>query len=87
MHGVFVYQATEQVQREQQLERRRVEHARQTPPSDPQQIIALLVEMIQHPEQNIRQWVRRLARRNIPLGTQGVKAVMEHYHLMEKKSL
>jgi hypothetical protein len=87
MRGVFVYLAVEQVHHEQQLERRRVERSLQAPLSDPQQIIALLVEMIQHPQQTIRQWARRLARHNIPLGTQGIKAVMEHYHLAEKKSL
>jgi hypothetical protein len=87
MRGVFVYLAIEPVQHEQQLERRQIDHTLQVPPLDPQQIIALLVEMIQHPEQTIRQWARRLARRNIPLGTQGIKAAMEHYHLLEKKSL
>jgi hypothetical protein len=87
MRGVFVYLAVEQVQHEQQLECRRVDRALQSPLPDPQQIIALLVEMIQHPQQTLRQWARRLARRNIPLGTQGIKAVMEHYHLGEKKSL
>jgi hypothetical protein len=87
MHGVFVYLAVEQIQREQQLECRRIESARQVPLPNPEQIIALLVEMIQHPQLTVRQWARRLARRNIPLGMQAIKAVMEHYHLAEKKSL
>ena len=86
--GAFVYLAVMQSQHEQQLQRRRTEGAPQPPLlPEPQQIIALLVEMIRHPQQTPRQWARRLARRDIPLGTQDIKAVMEHYELTVKKGL
>jgi len=86
--GSFVYLAVEQSRHQQQL-KRRTEGVR--PPSPPlpelQQIIALLVEMIQHPQQTPRQWARRLRRRNIRLGAQDIRAVMEHYQLTVKKGL
>jgi hypothetical protein len=82
----FVYLAVEQSQHEQQL-RRRVEQAPVRLLPEPQQIIALLVEMIRHPQQTPQQWARRLVRRNIRLGTQDISAVTEHYHLTVKKGL
>jgi hypothetical protein len=57
------------------------------PLPEPQQIIALLVEMIRHPQQTPQQWARRLRRRNIRLGTRDIKAVMERYQLTVKKGL
>ncbi len=82
----YVYLAVEQSQQEQQL-RRRIEQAPVQLLPAPQQIIALLVEMIRHPQQTPRQWARRLARGNIRLGTQDISAVIEHYHLTVKKGL
>ena len=82
----FVYLAADEIQHEQQL-RRRIEQAPVLPLPEPQQIIALLVEMIRHPRQTPRQWARRLVRRNIRLGAQDISAVMEHYHLTVKKGL
>jgi hypothetical protein len=85
----FVYLAVERSRHEQQLKRRTEGAVRPLPPPlpEPQQIIALLVEMIQHPQQTPRQWARRLGRRNIRLGTQDIRAVMEHYQLTVKKGL
>ena len=88
--GAFVYLAVEQSRHEQQLQRRRAEGIPELPLlplPEPQQIIALLVEMIRHPQQTPRQWARRLVRRNIRLGAQDIRAVMEHYHLAVKKGL
>jgi hypothetical protein len=88
--GAFVYLAVDQTRRREQTERRRTEGApkrRSRPLPDPQPIIALLVEMIQHPQQTPRRWARRLARRNIRLGTQDIQAVMDHYQLTVKKGL
>ena len=88
--GAFVYLAVEQRQHDQQLQRRLAEGALQPPPlplPEPQQIIALLVEMIRHPQQTPRQWARRLGRRNIRLGAEDIRAVLQHYQLMVKKGL
>lgn len=82
----FVYLAVEQSRHEQQL-RRRAEQAQVRLLREPQQIMALLVEMIRHPQQTPRQWARRLVRRNFHLGTHDIRAVMEHYHLTVKKGL
>jgi hypothetical protein len=82
----FVYLAVQQSRHEQQLQRRTEQAAVRLLP-EPQQIIALLVEMIRHPQQTPRQWARRLVRRNIRLETQEIRAVMEHYHLTVKKGL
>ena len=82
----FVYLAVEESRHEQQL-RRRIEQAPVRFLPEPQQIIALLVEMIRHPRQTPQQRARRLARSGIRLGTQDINAVMEHYDLTVKKGL
>jgi hypothetical protein len=86
----FVYLATEQIRHDQQLQHRRAEGAAQLqvrPLPGPEQIIALLVEMIRHPQRTPQHWARRLAGRNIHLGVQDIRAVMEHYQLTVKKGL
>lgn len=88
--GAFVYLASEQGQRRQQLKQRQRGTTAKGPPRplpDPQQTIALLVQMIQHPRQTPRQWARRLARQGVRLGTQEIQAVMDHYQLTGKKGL
>lgn len=82
----FVYLAVERSRHEQQF-RRRIEQAPVWPLPEPQQIVSLLVEMIRHPQQSPQQWARRLARRDIRLGMQDIKAVIEHYDLTVKKGL
>jgi hypothetical protein len=82
----FVYLAVQQSRHEQQLQRRLEQVPVRLLP-EPQQIIALLVEMIRHPQQTPRQWARRLVRHNIRLGTQDIGAVIKHYHLAVKKGL
>lgn len=86
LKGAFVYLPADMDNYEQQLNHRM---AAIKPPQmpEPQRVIALLVEMIQHPGQTPRQWARRLARQNIRLGVQDIKAVMECYHLTVKKTL
>ena len=82
----FVYLAVEQSRHEQQLQRR-IEQASVRLLPEPQQIIALLVEMIRHPQQTPRQWAQHLARRDVRLDPQDIRAVIEHYHLSVKKGL
>jgi len=82
----FVYAAVEPNRHEQQL-RRRKEQAPVRRLPEPQQIVALLVEMIRHPRQGPRQWVRHLARHDIRVGSEDIRAVIEHYDLSVKKGL
>jgi hypothetical protein len=82
----FVYLAVEPNRHEQQW-RRRIQQAPARPLPEPQQIIALLVEMIRYPQRTPGQWARRLARSGIRLGTQDINAVLDHYHLSVKKGL
>jgi hypothetical protein len=86
LKGAFVYLPADQEKYEQQLHRR-IEAIKPPILPEPQQIIALLVEMVQRPDKTPRQWARRLARRNIRMGIQDIKAVMEHYCLTVKKTL
>jgi hypothetical protein len=90
LDDVFVYLTPEQSRHDQQLQHRRTEitaQPRRAPLPEPQQIIALLVEMIRNPQRTPQQWARRLARNNVSLGTQDIRAVMEHYQLTVKKGL
>ena len=82
----FVYMAVEQGLHQQQFRHRKEEAvARQLP--EPQQIIALLVEMIRHPQHTLGQWARHLARHHIRFGTHDIRAIIEHYRLNVKKGL
>ena len=90
LDDVFVYLTPEQSRHDQQLQQRRSRIAappRLGPLPEPQQIIALLVEMIRNPQKTPQQWARRLARHNVPLGTEDIRAVMGHYQLRVKKGL
>ena len=58
---------------------------RTLPPLD--RIIALLVEIIRHPRDTYRQWMRRLRRQGIPLDTADIEAVLTHYGIDLKKGL
>lgn len=82
----FVYLSTDPDRQWQQFERRNEQALSRLLP-EPQQIIALLVEIIRHPQQTPRQWARHLARRDIRLETHEIAAVMEHYRLSAKKGL
>jgi hypothetical protein len=82
----FVYLASEPSRQEQQL-RKRNEQALLRALPEPQQIIALLVEMIRHPRQTPRQWAEHLGRRDVRLQVQDIEAVTTHYHLTVKKGL
>jgi len=90
LEGAFVYLTPEQSRHDQQMQHRRTEITvapRLARLPEPPQIIALLVEMIRNPQQTPQHWARRLARNNVPLGTQDIRAVMEHYQLTVKKGL
>lgn len=72
MEGCFVYFPLQETargrlhkQRTKEIERARA--ARTLPPAE--HIVALLVQIIQRPRDTPRQWARRLAQRNIRIGT------------------
>ena len=87
--GRLVYFPVAKARRKQQQQRRKETAAgsvaRPLPPLE--QIIALLVEIIQRPRSTPRQWVRRLARRGVRVGTQQIQAVLDHYGIDRKKGL
>lgn len=90
LENAFVYLVPEQKRHNHQLQHRKTEIAtapRLRPLPEPQQIIALLVEMIRNPGRTPQQWARRLISHKVPLGTQDIRAVMEHYQLTAKKGL
>jgi hypothetical protein len=88
--GTTVYFLAEPSRHQQQLQQREAEAAAKRPAQplpDPQQVIALLVEMIRHPRQTPRQWARRLARQAVRLTTAEIQAVLDDYRLSGKKGL
>jgi len=90
LENAFVYLVSEQNRSNQQLQHRKTVITavpRLRPLPEPQQIIALLVEMIQNPGGTPQQWARRMTRHKVSLGTQDIRAVMEHYQLTAKKGL
>jgi hypothetical protein len=52
-----------------------------------EQVIALLVEIIQRPQNSPRQWANRLARQQIRLSTEDIRAILDHYEIDRKKGL
>ncbi len=88
--GAMVYFVAAPARQQQQLQRRETEAAAKRlvqPLPGPHQVIALLVEIIRHPQQTPRQWARRLARRGIRLRIPEIQAVLDHYQLSVKKGL
>ena len=90
LDGRFVYFPLQQDTRTQQQQQRQKETAavqvgRSLPALD--HIIALLVEIIRRPQNTPRQWARRLAQGGIPLGTDDIEAVRDHYGIDLKKGL
>jgi hypothetical protein len=75
--------------RKQQAQRKKeTEAARAAGPLPPlEHIIGLLVEIIQRPQSTPRQWARRLRQRGIPMGTQDIQRVLDHYQIEPKKGL
>jgi hypothetical protein len=88
IRGQFVYFALQETPRRQQR-KRRTEQALPSPPALPpsEYIIALLVEIIQRPQNSPRQWARRLARQDIRLSTKDIQLVIDHYEINRKKGL
>jgi hypothetical protein len=88
MSGHFVYFPLQETSRRQQRKRRTEEAVEPSPALPPlEHIIALLVEIIQRPQNSPRQWARRLARHNIRLTTKEIQAVFDHYQIDRKKGL
>ena len=52
-----------------------------------EQVIALLVEIIQRPQNTPRQWAQRLARQQIRLSTKDIRKILDHYGIDRKKGL
>ena len=50
-------------------------------------VIALVVEIIQRPQNTPRQWARRLAQQQIRLSTKDIREVLDHYGIDRKKGL
>ena len=65
--------------------RREMETPAAMPPLE--HVIALLVEIIQSPQNTPRQWSRRLARQQIRLSTKDIRKVLDHYGIDRKKGL
>jgi hypothetical protein len=86
--GQFVYFSLAEISRERQQKRRAEREMQPLPPLPPaEQIIALLVEIVQRPENSPRQWARRLRRHEVHLSTREIQAVLDHYQLAVKKGL
>lgn len=84
MSGRFVYfplkRASDRRERRRQMETPAV-----LPPLE--QIIALLVEIIQRPQNTPRQWANRLARQQIRLSIKDMRTILDHYGIDRKKGL
>jgi hypothetical protein len=90
IHGRSVYlsladrrRAKQQQQREKENRDRQPAHS--LPPLE--HIIAVLVEMIQRPRRTPSQWARQLRRQGVRMGTDDIRAVMDHYGIDLKKGL
>lgn len=75
--------AKQQKHRQEEIEKAKTE--RSLPPLE--HIVALLVEIIKHPQQTPRQWGRRLARQGIGIETADIQAVLDYYSIDPKKGL
>jgi hypothetical protein len=90
MEDCFVYfplQKTPQrkMQKQRKKEIEQAQAVRSLPPLE--QIVALLVQIIQRPDDTPRQRARRLAQRGIRMGTKDIQAILEHYGIDSKKGL
>jgi len=86
--GRFVYFAPARAAGTQQRQHRRQETVQARPVAalpSLEQIVALLVEIIQRPQHTPQQWVRRLSRQGVRLGTRDIQAVLDHYQIDLKK--
>jgi hypothetical protein len=86
--GRFIYfssrgEAQQRTRREK--ESKATKAARSLPTLE--QIVALLVEIIQHPQNTPRQWARRLAQRGVRLSATDIQAVLDYYQIDAKKGL
>ena len=72
--GRFVYFPVEHAAGRQQR-RRQMEAPALLPPLE--HVIALLVEIIQRPQNSPRQWAQRLARQQIRLSTEDIRTILE----------
>ena len=84
MSGRFVYFPLESASHKRER-RRQMETPAVLPPLE--QVIALLVEIIQRPQNSPRQWANRLARQQIRLSTKDIRAIFDHYEIDRKKGL
>jgi len=80
----FVYFAVGDTSQRRQR-RREMDTPAAMPPLE--QVIALLVEIIQRPQNTPRQWAQRLARQQIRLSTKDIRKILDHYGIDRKKGL
>ena len=84
--GIFVYLQTDEDGRWTQLSNRQSdtikEQRRRLP--EPEQIIAVLIELIQQVELQPQQLARRLARKGLKITTAEIRAIFQHYQLTKK---
>lgn len=86
----FVYFPLQEAAHKKQQKQRKQQDLRRPSKADLpalEHIIALLVEMIGHPQNTPRQWSRRLARQGIRIPPQQIQAVLDHYQIDLKKGL
>ncbi len=80
----FVYFPLQAAAQKKQQKQRKQESLRRQSKSDlpsVEPIIALLVEIIGHPQNTPRQWSRRLARQGIRITPKQIQAVLDHYQI------
>jgi hypothetical protein len=86
--AAFVYVAHESDQREAQVHARQAQDQAELCASalpDPDQIIAVLVELIQRPELEPKALATRLRRRQVPVTARAIQAILTRYDLAGKR--
>lgn len=88
MEGRFIYFSVPKALATKQHKQRKeqIQQARAQPILPPlEQIVALLVEIIGHPQSTPKQWAAQLSRQGVRIGIQPIQAVLDHYQIDPKK--
>jgi len=84
----YVYVASRTEHRERQVQRREAQWEQLQEEASlpvPELIIAVLVDLVQHPQTDLRTLTRRLQRRKVPVTRKQVENIIEHYGLAGKR--
>jgi len=84
----YVYLASQTEHGQRQVQRREAQWERLQEEAVlpvPELIIAVLVDLVQHPQTDLRTLTRRLQRRKVPVTRKQVEHIFEHYGLAGKK--